>query len=145
MDKVSGLVVFLLGVAIMWQGRHLSIGNLHAPGPGFFPMLTAAVLVVLSVPIFVTSQAREAGERLFTIAALRRVVTVFVALLGYYLLLEYLGFPVVSFLLMAFFFIFVARYRIHVAIFWAFVSTGLAYLLFEILLKSNLPKGIAGF
>ncbi len=145
MDKLSGLVVFFLGVAMMWQGRNLSIGSLNAPGSGFFPMLIAAALIVLSVPIFITAHGRTTGESLFSVRALCRVATVFAALLGYYLLLEYLGFAVVSFLLMAFFFIFVARYRWHASLLWAFVSTGLAYLLFDVLLKSNLPKGIAGF
>lgn len=144
MERASGVIVFLLGIAMMWQGRGLSIGNLHAPGPGFFPMLIAAVLIVLSVPISLTAHARATGEKLFALGALGRVATIFGALLGYYLLLEYLGFAAVSFLLMAFFFIFVARYKWYTALLWTFVSTGLAYLLFEILLKSNLPKGVIG-
>jgi hypothetical protein len=69
----------------------------------------------------------------------------FVALLVYFVFLEYLGFVIMSFLLMAFCFIWVARQKWYTALFWAFVSIGLAYLLFDILLKSSLPRGVFGF
>jgi putative tricarboxylic transport membrane protein len=145
MEKVCGLVVFCLGLAIIWQGRGLSFGTLSAPGPGFFPFLLAGVLIVLSVPVFFMGQAKEGEDRFFTATGLRRVGSVFLALIAYYVLLERLGFLPVSFLLMAFLFAFIAKYVWHKALVCAFLSTGLAYLLFEILLKSNLPKGALGF
>lgn len=145
MERVNGLIIFLLGLVILWQGRGLSLGNLHQPGPGFFPLVIAGVLIVLSVPIFLTARARAEGETGFSRRGLGRIVTVFAALIGYFLLLEYLGFAAVSFLLMTFFFLFIARQRWYAALFWALVTTGLAYLLFETLLQSNLPKGILRF
>ncbi len=144
-EKISGLIVFFLGITILWQGRHLSIGNLHAPGPGFFPMLLAVVLMLLSL-ILVSSKMKNSGERItFSLRHLGRVLMVFVALLVYFMFLEYLGFVIVSLFLMAFCFVWVAHQKWYAALFWAFVSIGLAYLLFDVLLKSSLPRGVFGF
>ncbi len=144
-EKVSGLIVFFLGISILWQGRRLSIGNLHAPGPGFFPMLLAVILMILSL-ILVSSRTKNSGEQsTFSFRHLGRVLMVFVALLIYFMFLEYLGFVIVSLFLMAFCFVWVAHQKWYAALFWAFVSIGLAYLLFDVLLKSSLPKGILGF
>jgi putative tricarboxylic transport membrane protein len=73
------------------------------------------------------------------------VSIVFVALLVYFFFLESLGFIVVSFLLMTFLFVVMASQKWHIALLQAFIFVGLAYLLFEILLKSQLPKGVFGF
>ena len=144
MDRISGLVVFCLGVCILWQGKHLSAGSLHGPGPGFFPTLLAAVLMILSL-FLILPKGKEEEDHPFFSGSVKRVLMVFVALLVYFSLLEFLGFVIVSFLFMAFSFIAVARYRWYSALLWAFVSIGLTYLLFEVLLKSNLPKGVFGF
>jgi putative tricarboxylic transport membrane protein len=144
-DRISGLIVFFLGIAILWQGRSLSIGTLRAPGSGFFPMLLAVTLMILSLLLVIPRARKEAGQSSFSAQHLGRVSMLFVALLVYFAFLEYLGFVIMSFLLMAFCFIRVARQKWYTALFWAFVSIGLAYLLFDILLKSSLPRGVFGF
>jgi len=65
--------------------------------------------------------------------------------LAYYLFLNSLGFNLVSFFLTAFLFAFYASRRWPAAIGLAVITTGLAYLLFEVLLEGNLPKGLLGF
>jgi putative tricarboxylic transport membrane protein len=144
-NRISGLVIFLLSFAIFWQGKGLSIGSLHAPGPGFFPALIAAVLVILSLFLMIGGGKRESEEESASTSAIMRMLLLFAALLAYFLLLEYLGFVTVSFLLMLFLFLWVGRQRWYVAFLSAVVCIGLAYLLFEILLKSSLPRGVFGF
>ena len=145
MDRISGLVVFLLAFAVFWQGRGLSIGSLHAPGPGFFPALIAAVLVILSLFLMIGGGKKEGEEDDVSGPAIIRMLVLFAALVAYFLFLEYLGFVIVSFLLMFFLFSWVGRQRWYVAFLSAVICIGLAYLLFEILLKSNLPRGVFGF
>ena len=50
-----------------------------------------------------------------------------------------------SFFLVAFCFIRVAGPKWYIALFWAFVSIGVAYLLFDILLKSSLQGNFSIF
>jgi len=145
MDRMSGIAVFLLGATILWQGRSLSIGSLRVPGPGFFPLLLAAVMMILSLFLIIPEKKKESIRKVFSIRLIGRVSIVFVALLVYFFFLESLGFIIVSFFLMTFLFVVVASQKWHIALSQAFFFVGLAYLLFEILLKSQLPRGVIGF
>jgi putative tricarboxylic transport membrane protein len=143
MERICGFVTFFLGTGILWQGRHLGMGSLRGPGPGFFPNLVAILMMILSLFLIIPKRKGE-GESFptqFTI----RVVIVFVVLLAYSFTLEYLGFVVVSFLLMAYLFrAFGGSHRWYGAVLWALASVGMTYLLFEVLLEGNLPKGVFG-
>ena len=143
-ERLSGLFVLLLGIAILWQGKGLDPGTFRAPGAGFFPFLLGITLIILSFPQIIKGTKDDNNLSPFTARRLIRVSTVFAALLVYFIFLEYLGFLVMSFLLMAFCFVWVARYKWYAALIWAFVSIALAHLLFDVLLKSSLPKGALG-
>ncbi len=145
MERKSGLVVFFLAVVILWQGRGLSFGSLHAPGPGFFPMLIAAVLVILSLFLIIPAAKGVSEENPLSAHSTIRMLVVFAALVAYFFFLEYLGFVIISFLLMAFLFLWVARQKWYFALSSAVICIGLAYILFDVLLKSNLPRGVFGF
>jgi len=145
MDRISGIVVFLLGATILWQGRHLTTGSLRSPGPGFFPSLLAGVMIILALFLIVPGKKKEGARESSLFPYIGRVSIVFIALLVYFFFLESLGFIVVSFFLMAFLFIVMASQKWHLALFQSFIFVGLAYVLFEILLKSQLPRGVMGF
>ena len=143
MDRICGVFVFLLGAGILWEGRHLGMGSVNGPGPGFFPNLVAILMIILS--LFLILPKRKAEGEPFSGKSIGRIAIVFAALLAYSFTLEPLGFVLVSFLLMAYLFkAFGGSKKWHVAVLWAFVSVGLAYLLFDVLLEGNLPRGIFG-
>lgn len=147
MDRISGFIVFFLSVVILWEGRRISIGSVHSPGPGFFPILVAALLLIFSLFLIIPKGKKENEGQPFLgwSTILSRLLPVFAVLLAYFFLLEYLGFVVVGFLLMTFLFVKVGSLRWYVAVPGAFISIGLAYLLFGVLMKSNLPRGVLGF
>lgn len=144
MDRISGGVVLCLAAAILWQGRGLSIGNLHAPGPGFFPTLVAVILIILSLSLIIAGNKKIEKSPFVYKQSGSRLILVFLSLLAYFFFLESLGFVVMSFLFMASLFVTVTTQKWYIALLWALVATGLAYFLFEVLLKSNLPKGVFG-
>lgn len=144
MKRIYGLIVFFLGVCILWQGSHLSVGSLRRPGPGFFPTVVAGVIVVLSLFLIIRGGKKGDEGQPFSAKASLRVLIVFASLVVYFFFLEYLGFIVVSFLLMTFLFVVMDSQRWYVGVLWGSVSTGLAYVLFEVLLSGNLPKGVLG-
>ncbi len=145
MDRISGGVVLFLAAIILWEARNLSIGKVSAPGPGFFPTVIAIILILLSLFLIISSDGKKEEKPHADKRFGYRVIMVFLFLLAYFFLLEYLGFVVTSFLFMASLFVTVTLQKWYMAFLWAFVATGLAYLLFQILLESNLPKGVLGF
>jgi putative tricarboxylic transport membrane protein len=136
-----------LGVIILLEGRHLPTGSFKAAGPGLFPLILAVIMMISSLFLIIPKSKKEIVEESFSSwsANLRRIAPAYIALLAYFFFLKYLGFIVVTFLLITFLFAKVASLRWYVAIFGALVSTGLAYLIFDVLLESHLPKGVLGF
>lgn len=144
MNRVSGMVVCLIAIAILWQGRSLHIGSLRAPGPGFFPSLLAVALIVLSLFLIIPSQKKEKKLLNLSSQTLSRVLTVYLVLLAYFFILPYLGFFISGFILMIFLFAVIDRQTLKMATLRAFIFMVLAYLLFDVLLKSQLPQGVLG-
>jgi putative tricarboxylic transport membrane protein len=143
MDRLYGFFFFFLGMAILWQGRHLEMGNLRGPGSGFFPNIVAVLMVILS--LFLIIKRRKGETESFSAKSAIQVLIVFVLLLAYSFALEYLGFIIASFLLMAYLFkAFGGSKKWSAAVLYAVISVGLAYLLFDSLLEGNLPRGILG-
>jgi len=144
MDRTYGVVVLCLGFAILWQGSSLTVGSFRNPGSGLFPALIAAIMILLSLLLILFPQRKERDVPQVSARTFLRISAVFAGLLLYALFLETLGFLIVSFVLTTFLFIAFGSQKVWLAIVKAIVFTGLAYLLFEVLLKSNLPKGILG-
>ena len=147
MERVYGLVVFCLAVAILWDGRKLTFGTFRSPGSGMFPDLIAGLMLFLSLLLIFFPQKREdrsAGPSVSK-KSVGRLFLVFTALFLYAIFLEPLGFVIVSFLLTILLFAVFGFQSYTGTVLKAFISTGLAYVLFEVLLKSNLPRGILRF
>ena len=145
MDRVYGIIFFGLGIAILWQGRDLSIGSLRSPGSGLFPALIAVIMLVLSSFLIIVPQKGEKEGQSGLMKSFVRICVVFLAMVLYSFFLEYLGFLIVSFLLTTLLFAAFGSQSYWRAILRAVVFTGFAYTIFEVLFKSNLPKGIFGF
>jgi hypothetical protein len=144
MNRISGVVVFLLGAAILWQGIALRVGAFRGPGPGFFPCLIALILIALSFFLIIPSPKGKKKSPPLSFQSLQKVLVVYGALLAYFFTLEVLGFAIAGFLLMMFLFVVIDRQKIKVATVTAFIFVMLAYVLFNILLKSQLPQGVLG-
>src|SRR2546425_11210936 len=101
-DLVSG--VFWLAVALFAaaQGLALKLGTLNRPGPGFFPFWGGVVLGALSLVFLVGAWKKTATQASSgptpSLRASPKVLVVMGALLGYIVLLERLGFVIVTLL-----------------------------------------------
>ncbi len=137
----------MLGVGILWEGRHLPFGRLSAPGPRFYPAILASLLILLSLILIISEGKKKSGKGTLPswTGSLQQVLPVYAALLAYFFFMEYLGFAIAAVLLMTFLFAKVAALRWYGAVSGALISTGMAYLLFELVLKSHLPRGLLGF
>lgn len=148
-DIVSSLVSIGLAVIFLLGSLNFGFGSLARPGPGLFPFSVSMIAIFLSGIIFFGSLSKrkegsEKGEKFLPGKAvlIRQIVGV-LSLFGYGVALEYLGFALTTILFMVVVLRFVGLKKNWAMILGTSLVTTLAcYLLFVILLKSQLPRGI---
>ena len=144
---ISGLwLLFALWVCV--GSLRLEMGTFSDPGPGFLPFWTGALLGVFAVAHFLNvtlrSFERETSVLPWTDVRWQKAVWVVLALLAYALLLSVLGFIADTFLLMLFLFRILEPKRWWVVVATTLLVIGITYLVFEIWLMVQFPKGILG-
>lgn len=144
-DRISGTFWFLFSVFVGYHSYRLGLGTLRMPGPGFLFFWTAIFIAVLSL-IDMGRSLKEAGEGAKEGTAGRsnvtKVVLVLLSLFLYVVLIERLGFVLVTLLLFLFLLAVIERKKWSFAVVVSVIVTALSYLVFEAALKSQLPKGL---
>jgi len=140
-DAAVAAMALVFGAAAAYESSKLPFGTVHNPGPGFFPWWTSAVIVLLaSILLFQalrsrSSTAREGPGRIAKVAAL------LVALSVYTFLLDPLGYPLCTFLLVLFMLRATDPQRWAVALSMAAITAVGSYIVFAIWLSVPLPWG----
>lgn len=145
-DRISSLFGLLCALYIGKEGIALDVGGLHQPGPGFFPVFGGILLGFFSILLLVRSVGarsrkrgpRGEGEK----GNLMYVVYIFTGLLVYTFILDWLGFILCTFLLLAIMLKAFDRQKWWKVLVTAGVASCASYVVFAVLLKSPLPKGI---
>jgi putative tricarboxylic transport membrane protein len=148
-DRVSSLFWLAVGLATLYGSSRLGLGTLGEPGSGLFPFLAGGFISLVALIIFLQSFVRWRGVPLNLKAHWidlnwHRSLIVCFFTLGFILFLEGLGFFITSFLLLFLMFRYVENLAWGKAIIIPALTLSLTYLLFNVLLKSTLPKGIFG-
>ena len=142
MTKVkSGCFFFGLSLLMLWEALRLGIGSSTEPGPGFLPCCAGAFLAVLSVSYIYAGR----GFRKSQAPHSRRVVLALMAVFIYSLVLNYLGFLIATFLLLAVLFRLGEPRRWWVLLAMSGSVTLMAYFFFGKVLKVFFPLGLFGF
>jgi len=147
-DRASSIFFLALASIVLvlsvWQG----IGALGNPGAWFMPFVTCALMIFFALA-GLSAACRKGAGAVGVVEAWRPVrwsknATVLAVLAVYVALLPYAGFLIATFLLMSVLFRLNAL-TVKAALLAACLSSGLAYGLFYLLLKTPLPRGIWGF
>jgi putative tricarboxylic transport membrane protein len=148
-DRISGIFWLLFSVFISIGSYRLGLGSLHQPGPGFLFFWTAAAMGILSIAVIVRAwagrKAEEPGGPIFGRENVLKIILVLLALFLYAFFMETLGFIPITLLLFIFLLGMIEKKRWSFAVLVSVVVTGVSYLVFEIWLKSQLPKGLLEF
>ena len=124
----------------------MGLGTLHQPGPGFLFFWTSVVMAILSVTVVVRSlRKRPSGEAqrpAFGKKNVTKIVLVLISLLLYALLMEQLGFLVITLIFFIFLLVVVEKKRWSFAVLVSLIVTLVSYLVFEKALQSQLPRGL---
>jgi len=149
-DQMSSLVWLILAICICIESSRLSFGSFHNPGPGFLPLLVGLILGIFSLIVFLqatlSGKPQESLPPWYPKERWRKLIWVLIALFSYAVCLETLGFLISTFLLLVFLF----RYGMEpkrwvVAIGASAMASFSSYAVFELWLKTQLPRGIFGF
>ena len=142
------LLVALFSVVII-ESYRLGLGTLHQPGPGFLFFWAGIALGIMALVVLIRAWiSQKAGEpeiSIFGTQNTRKIILVLISLFLYAMLMETLGFILVTLLLFIFLLGIIEKKRWWFTVFVSVVVTVIAYLIFEIWLKSQLPKGLLGF
>jgi len=145
-DRISGIFWLLFSGFICAESYRLGLGGLHQPGPGFIFFWTAAAMGVLSIPVIVRGWAGKKTEEsegpIFGKENVLKIILVLLALFLYAFFMETLGFIPVTLLLFIFLLGWIEKKKWALTIFVSIMVTAISYLVFEIWLKSQLPKGL---
>ena len=148
-DEISSLIWFFFAVYICIESIRLPLGSWRDPGPGFLPLLVGLILASLSIICFTQAWRAESADQKASWYSRERgknLIGVLLALLTYALVLDPLGFLASTFLLLIFLFRFGMEPQ---GWFWVIGGSGVAsvscYVVFELWLRTQLPRGILGF
>jgi len=142
-DRWTGLFFLVFSLYVCFESWRLGLGSYFRPGPGFFPFYSSLLLgiLALSLILFTFHGNLEKGE---SWANLGNILLVCLAMLGFALLLDWLGFLSTAFLFICFLLYVVERRGWLFSVGAAFLISVACYAAFELWLKAHLPAGILG-
>ena len=145
-NKISGSFGFLFALFTIKGSFGIGVGDLHAPGPGLFPLFGGILLALFSMIILVRAFIEHGRAAETTVQGESEnthfAVYAFLGVLAYVLVLEWLGFLLATFLLVVLFSRIFEHRKWWVTLITAAIVSSTCYILFAYLLKSDLPQGI---
>jgi len=143
-DRISGIVLFLVALLVVWESRGLPLGTLQHPGPGFVPILLAAGLGIAGLVVLVQG-GKSPSIRSIRWPEWKHASVVLSACVFMPLALETLGYRLTVALLLAFLLGVIERRGIALTAAIALGAAWGTYWLFNDILLVLLPQGVLGF
>jgi putative tricarboxylic transport membrane protein len=144
-DQLSGALWFLIGLAICLGSLQYKLGALSSPASGFMPFLAGlAVCIFAGIGFIHATMKKMQGEKWSCLLAgltWHNAFIILASLFAYSLLLVPLGFLLCTALFIGFLLRAIVPQRWPVVIGGAFITAVVSYLIFEVWLKAQLPKG----
>jgi hypothetical protein len=145
-EILHGLFWLCIGIITTFSSTHYSLGSFSDPGPGALPFILGLVFILLALITLVKSvrvRAPRDPTSAFTIGTgWRTVAAVIVTLVVSAIVFESLGFLITVFLLVTVSMLLMEPRRWMLAVFMGLASSLGSYVIFDIWLKVQLPRGI---
>jgi len=142
-ERITATFLIFLGVGAMAFAYRMGLGDLHHPGPGFFPFCLSAILALLSLFYFWTKQGKASKPgRLWERGAWVRPFLAAAVMAVYSVLMGELGFFSATFLLFIAWLTLIERESWLTIGLVSVIGTAAMYLVFTVFLQVPLPKGI---
>ncbi len=143
-DRAGGALLLLVGLYVTWERRVLPLGTAQRPGPGYFPLMLALLLIIFGVILILGGKESRPFKSIPWAEASHAIpilgCCVFVALF-----MERIGYRISLFVVLGFLLGIIERVNVWVALaLTIFLSMG-SFWLFDTLLRVPLPRGWWGF
>ena len=138
----------LFSVITCIEAYRLNLGTVHEPGPGFFPFGAGFIMLLLSLAALLQSRAKKQKvEETSRQETFRwwNILIILAAITAYALSLEKIGFLINTFLFMCLLLKVVEPQTWKTAIIGGLITTLAANLVFNVVFRTQIPKGILGF
>jgi len=148
LDFVSGIVLFMFGLFVILLSYSQGLGKPSEAGPGQFGFLLGIILAILSSMIFLNTIVKKSQieKKKFEVGpGWRKVIFQAVLIFLFAMALDTLGFIVSSFILFALSLRFIFLKGVLTVLFWSFICSFGSYALFNVILRTDLPRGIFAF
>lgn len=149
-DRISGSVLLLFSVVTAIESYRLGVGNVASPRAGFLPFTASIVLGTLSLLLLYSTRNKKTpdGERCedisFNLQSIPNVILTIGSIFLFAVLLNFLGYLLVTALLMVFMLGVIQPQKWYVMAIGSIVIPLSTYLIFNILLRVQLPTGLFG-
>jgi len=140
-DVFVAAVALGFGAAAIYQSAKLPFGTVRSPGQGFFPWWTSVVIVLLALVLLFQALTFRLSASREESGSVAKVASLLAALAAYPFLLDPLGYPLCTFLLVLFMLRVTNPQRLWVALGMAAITAVGSYIVFAIWLSVPLPRG----
>ena len=143
-DRVSGAFLVLVGLFVVWERRVLPLGSTSHPGPGYFPLLLAVLLIILGAILI--ARGKDA-KKIHSVSwpELPHAVAILGCCLFVSLFMETIGYRLTLLVMLGFLFGVVERIKLWLTLVLTFGFSLGTFWLFDSLLRVPLPRGGWGF
>ncbi len=144
-DRLSGIFFLPFSGYVCIKSVQMGLGGWHKPGSGFLPFWSGVALGILAVLLLIQSLRQDkvpAGAEASEETNLKPITLVLISLVGYIILLEPLGFVFTTVIFVGFLLKMIEKKGWILTLWVSLVVAISSYLVFEVLLGSELPKGI---
>lgn len=152
-DLTTALILEVLGFWVIIESYNMGLGTLKNPGSGLLPFLLGILLCLLAIPICISSLkdlkkinivAADKKEVVMNWLHFKDVILITAFFVGYFLILDFVGFVISTFLFL-FGLFWIGYPKRWLLVFTATsLSVALSYLIFVVFLKISFPLGFWG-
>lgn len=141
-ERIAAAILIFIGMAAAAIAYNLGFGDLHHPGPGFFPFWLSIILALVSFIYFITRIGADSHRaRLWDKRAWVRPSLAALVMFLYSLAMGWIGFFPATFLLFLSWLILIERERLLTVSLVSILGTASIYIIFTVFLKVPLPRG----
>jgi putative tricarboxylic transport membrane protein len=142
-DRVAGVALVILSIAVLVASRALPFGTLRTPGPAFTPVVLALLLLLFGVLLVAI---RGGSERFMTLQwhEWRHAVAIVIAVVFFAWALERLGYRLTVAAVLVFLLGVMERKSVLFTLVFALCVAWASFFLFSTLLRVPLPRGPLG-